>query len=300
MVGDVGFGAVEHLAARFPGRVINAGVAEQNMAGLASGMALSGKIVFTYSIANFPTLRSLEQIRNDICYHQARVKIVAVGGGFCYGSLGMSHHATEDLGIMRMLPGMLVVAPGDPSEAYAATCAVAAYEGPCYLRLGRAGEQIVHTGPIDFNLGQAIKVREGKDLTLITTGGMLGTACAVANTLSNDENLEARVLSMHTVKPLDEAAVLEAARDTGVIFTLEEHSINGGLGGAVAEVIAEANIARVKFRRIGVPATIISHVGSQDYIRGKVGLSPEKVLATVRSCVNAQHKHDDPEYRRGL
>ena len=284
MVGDLGFGVVEGWAKRFPSRFINAGVAEQNMAGLASGMALCGNTVFTYSIANFPTLRSFEQIRNDICYHRANVKIVAVGGGFSYGSLGMSHHAVEDLGVMRMLPELVVVAPGDPAEVRAATRAVAQYKGPCYLRLGRAGEPEVHAGAIDFQLGRAIRVRDGRALTIITTGGMLRTACDVADALAQ-EGIAARVLSMHTLKPLDENAVLAAAEETPFIFTLEEHSINGGLGGAVAEVIAESVNSKIVFRRIGVPPVFSSYVGSQDYLRDQFGLSVHKVLGTIRSCM---------------
>lgn len=284
MVGDLGFGAVEGWAKRFPARFVNAGVAEQNMTGLAAGMALYGKTVFTYSIANFPTLRSLEQIRNDICYHRANVKIVAVGGGFAYGPLGMSHHAIEDLGVMRMLPELLVVAPGDPAEARAATQALAKYEGPCYLRLGRAGEPPVHAGPIDFQLGRAVMVREGRDLTIITTGGMLRTGCDVADVLMQ-EGISARVLSMHTLKPLDEEAVLGSAEETPFIFTLEEHSVYGGLGGAVAEVIAESGKARVCFRRLGVPPVFSACVGSQEYLRDQFGLSPNKVLATIRGCI---------------
>src|SRR3954469_25913320 len=234
LVGDLGFGVVTDFAREYPDQFLNAGVAEQNMTGIAAGLALSGKIVFTYSIANFPTLRPLEQIRNDICYHRANVKVVAVGGGFAYGSLGATHHATEDLAIMRALPEMSVVAPGDPEEAAAATEAVAAHDGPCYLRLGRAGEQKVHARPIHFQLGKAIQVRQGGDLTIISTGGMLQTAVDTGDALSH-RGLQVRVLSMHTLKPLDTDAVLSAARETGGIFTLEEHSIIGGLGSAVAE-----------------------------------------------------------------
>ena len=157
-----GFGVVEPFMEELPDQFVNAGVAEQNMTGLAAGMALSGKIVFTYSIANFPTLRCLEHIRNDVCYHDADVKVVSVGGGFAYGSMGATHHATEDLGVMRLLPNMVVVAPGDPVEARAATRAVVAHPGPCYLRLGKAGEPVVHEEPIDFELGKAIVVREGE------------------------------------------------------------------------------------------------------------------------------------------
>src|SRR5207302_2491203 len=187
VVGDLGFGVVESFAQRFPNRFVNVGVAEQNMTGIAAGMALSGKVVFTYSIANFPILRCLEQIRNDVCYHNANVKIVAVGGGLAYGSLGSTHHATEDLAIMRALPRMVVVAPGDPTEAEAATQAVAAHAGPCYLRLGRAGESKVHRGEIDFQLGKAIQLRDGKDLTLISTGGLLETAVQVAESLRHSD-----------------------------------------------------------------------------------------------------------------
>jgi transketolase len=282
IVGDLGFGVVEEFARRFPKRFLNAGVAEQNMTGIAAGLALSGKIVFTYSIANFPILRCLEQVRNDVCYHNANVKIVAVGGGLAYGALGASHHATEDLAILRSLPRMTVVAPGDPAEAEAATRAVTTYPGPCYLRLGRAGEAKIHKAPIDFVLGKAIELRQGKDATLISTGGMLGTAMEVADFLQN-EDVQARVLSMHTVKPLDTAAIEKAVRETGAIFTLEEHSIVGGLGGAVAEFLAEASEAPVLFKRFGLPSQFSTFIGSQEYLRACHGLSAEVVALAIRA-----------------
>lgn len=284
IVGDLGFGVVEDFARRFPGRFLNAGVAEQNMTGIAAGMALSGKVVFTYSIANFPILRCLEQIRNDVCYHNANVKIVAVGGGLAYGGLGSTHHATEDLAIMRSLPQMVVVAPGDPVETEAATEAIAAHVGPCYLRLGRAGEAKVHPGQIHFKLGKAIQVRDGKDLTLISTGGLLETAVQVAETL-RDTGLEARVLSMHTVKPLDSDAILAAATETNAIFTLEEHSVIGGLGSSVAEILAEASTGFTVFKRFGLPSTFSCVVGTQEYIRAKYGLSVESLAGAIRSTL---------------
>ena len=286
VVGDLGFGVVEPFAARFPQRFLNVGVAEQNMTGIAAGVALCGKIVFTYSIGNFPTLRCLEQVRNDICYHNANVKVVAVGGGFAYGALGMTHHATEDLAIMRSLPGMMVVAPGDPLETEAATRAIAAYPGPCYLRLGRAGEPAVHPGSIDFRLGRALLLRDGRDLTLISTGGMLATALTVADHLAQD-GLQARVLSMHTVKPLDEAGVLHAARETGAMFTLEEHSLLGGLGGAVAEVLAESGELQMPFKRFALPSAFSSYVGSQEFLRDQYALSSEAIAAAVRKVMAA-------------
>jgi transketolase len=284
VVGDLGFGVVEEFARRFPKRFLNAGVAEQNMTGIAAGLALSGKIVFTYSIANFPILRCLEQVRNDVCYHNANVKIVAVGGGLAYGSLGATHHATEDLAILRSLPRMVVVAPGDPVETDAATRAVTTHAGPCYLRLGRAGEARVHTGGIDFQLGKAIQVRDGKDLTLVSTGGMLETAVKVAGTLHR-AGLQTRLLSMHTVKPLDSDSILAAARETGAVFTLEEHSVVGGLGGAVAELLAEAGEGVVVFKRFGLPSTFSSVVGTQEYLRAQHGLSVESLEAVIRSTL---------------
>jgi transketolase len=279
IVGDVGFGVVEPFCERFPKQFLNAGVAEQNMTGIAAGMALTGKIVFTYSIANFPTIRCLEQVRNDICYHSANVKIVAVGGGLSYGALGMSHHAVEDLAIMRAMPEMTVVAPGDPVETASATRALADYEGPCYLRLGRAGEPVIHSAPISFQIGKAIMVRDGEDLTLISIGGMLETAVRTADLLAVD-GIHARVLSMHTLKPLDSEAVLAAAEQTCAIATLEEHSLIGGLGSAVAEILAESHL-RVPFKRIGLPSASSAFVGSQEYLRAKHGLTEVEIVNSL-------------------
>ena len=281
VVGDLGFNAVEPFATRFPDRFLNVGVAEQNLAGIAAGLALSGRTVFTYSIANFPTLRPLEQIRNDICYHGANVKTVAVGGGYAYGALGSTHHATEDLAVMRVLPKMVVVAPGDLVETRAATRAVAAHEGPCYVRLGRAGERSVHPPEIEFELGRAIRVRDGDDLTLVSTGAMLSVAMTVAETLA-DQGVTTRVLSMHTIKPIDTEAVRTAARETPVVVTLEEHSVIGGLGGAVAEVIAESEDATARFKRLGLPPDFCTEVGSQSYLLERCGLSTAGILKTIR------------------
>src|SRR2546429_8953441 len=284
LVGDLGFGVVEPFTQRFPERFLNVGIAEQSMAGVAAGLALCGKIVFTYSIGNFSTLRCLEQIRNDICYHEADVKIVAVGGGFAYGALGMSHHATEDLAIMRALPGMVVVAPGDPLETAAAVRAVAGRSGPCYLRLGRAGEHTVHGDGMRFELGRAITLRDGGDVTLISTGAMLERALHVAERL-DAEGVHARVLSMHTLKPLDTEAVADAARQTGAIVTLEEHSAIGGLGSAVAEALLDGPAHPVRLRRVALPSMFAPTVGGQDYLRDAFGLSESAVAEAVRSLL---------------
>lgn len=282
---DLGFGVIEDFEKRFPNQFLNAGVAEQNMTGMAAGLALSGRIVFTYSIGNFPTLRCFEQIRNDVCYHNVNVKIVTVGGGFAYGALGSTHHATEDLAVMRALPNMTVVAPGDPVEAALATRAAAERPGPCYLRLARAGDPVMHTSLPVFEIGKAIQMREGSNLTLVSTGGMLPLTMKVADMLKN-RGLSARVLNMHTVKPLDEEALLRAAQETPLLVTLEEHSILGGLGGAVAEVLLESSLPKKpRFKRIGLHDTFATCIGSQDYLRDAHGLSPEAIAETIFSLV---------------
>jgi transketolase len=287
MTGDLGFSVVERFMEELPAQFVNAGVAEQNMTGMAAGMALSGKIVFTYSIANFPTFRCLEHIRNDVCYHDANVKVVSIGGGFAYGSMGATHFATEDLGVMRMLPGMTIVAPGDPVETEQATRALVELSGPCYLRLGKAGEPIVHKSATNFIVGKAIHVREGRDVTLISIGGMLHNSVAAADLLEKG-GLHARVLSMHTLKPLDEEAVLAAASETAALFTIEEHSVTGGLGSAVAEVLAEANLVCVPFKRLGIPSRFAPRVGSQEYLLAEHGLTAEQIAGSVKRFVTSR------------
>jgi transketolase len=284
MTGDLGFGVVTPFMAQLPKQFVNAGVAEQNMTGMAAGMALSGKIVFTYSIGNFPTMRCLEHIRNDVCYHNANVKVVTVGGGFAYGAMGATHHAIEDLAVMRSLPGIAVVAPGDPVETRAATRAIIEHSGPCYFRLGKAGEPIVHQQEIHFEWGKAIRMREGKDVTLISTGGILQTAVRAAQLLAGS-GIESRLLSMHTLKPLDEGAIFSAARETRAIVTLEEHSILGGLGSAVAELLAESALPRIPFKRIGVPPAFSPHIGSQEYMQDCHGLTPDAIARSVENIL---------------
>jgi transketolase len=281
-VGDLGFNAIELFAARFPDRFLNVGVAEQNLAGIAAGLALTGRTVFIYSIGNFPTLRCLEQVRNDICYHGANVKIVSNGGGYGYGSLGMSHHNTEDLAILRALPGMTVVAPADTHEAAEATRALAARPGPAYLRLGSPARNAPPASQ-PFEIGKAIRVQEGSDVTMISTGGCLSLALEAA-ALLRPEGVSTRVLSMHTIKPLDIEAVRRAATETRGVFTIEEHSILGGLGGAVAEVLAELN-ARAVFRRFGLPDSYAATAGSQQYLRAQAGLTPGAIAGGISSAL---------------
>jgi transketolase len=282
LVGDVGYTVVEPFAQEFPERYINVGVAEQNMVGIAAGLALCGKVVFVYSIANFPTERCVEHIRNDVCYHKTNVKIVATGGGFAYGAQGVTHHGTDDIGVMRSLPNMTIVVPGDPIESGLATRAIAKWAGPCYLRLVKSGEPIIHQTPPEFQIGKAIKVREGNDATLIATGAVVYNAVQAAEELLK-QGIQARVLSMHTIKPLDAEAVKSAARETGIIVTIEEHNILNGLGSAVAEVLSESGVPYTAFKRMGINDSFYYKAGSQKYLQKVFSISTEDIVKTVHS-----------------
>jgi transketolase len=276
LTGDLGFSVLEPFALKFPERYVNVGVAEQNMTGIAAGLAMSGKTVLTYSIANFPLLRCLEQIRNDICYHNLSVKLVAVGGGLAYGTAGYSHHALEDLAIMRAMPNMTVVAPGDPVETKLATQAIVKHRGPCYLRLGKAREPVIHKlEPKGFELGKAIPIKSGKSLVFISTGGILETVINAAGELEK-QGYSIGTISMPTLSPIDRNVIAKCAERPGCIITVEEHG-KGGLGTAVAEILAE--IGRpVQFKPIFVHDGTSGYIGSQEALRKYYGLSEEALV----------------------
>ena len=289
LTGDLGFGVLKPFWETVPDQFTDAGIAEQNMTTVAAGMALEGKKVFTYSIGNFPTLRCLEQIRNDCTYHKANVKIVCVGGGLVYGSLGMSHHATEDLAVMRALPDMVVMAPGDPAEAEAATRAIASYPGTCYLRLGRGGERRIHESVTDYQIGRALLIRDSrqegrKNITVFSSGAILDEVCDACRSL---EQKDVGILqySFPTVKPIDREAVIKCAKDTDAVFTVEEHNITGGFGSAVAEVMAEVACGTPLYR-IGLNDEYCTKVGSQQYLRNEYGLSAEKIAEYILDKMN--------------
>lgn len=283
LTGDLGFGVLTKFSHDFPSQYLNAGVAEQNMTGLAVGMALEGKTVFTYSIGNFPTLRCLEQIRNDVCYHRANVKIVSIGGGFCYGPLGISHHATEDLAIMRALPNLTVMAPGDLTETMLAVNAAYEMKGPCYLRLGRGNEPRVYDHEPDFFIGKAIPFVVQGDVALLSTGGILDNVVK-AHKILKDRGISASVYSVPTLKPFDHALVRSLSAASKMIVSVEEHSIIGGLGGAVAEVLAEMSGKRPPLVRIGLNDQFSCEVGDQTYLRHVYGLSPEAIADRVQKA----------------
>jgi transketolase len=284
ITGDLGFGVADRYIERRSRQFLNAGVAEQNMTGLATGIALEGRIVYTYSIGNFPTLRCLEQLRNDAAYHDANVKVVCIGGGFSYGPLGMSHHAMEDLAIMRAL-SITTVAPGCDWEAAEATEALASTPGTCYLRLDRSSAGNTGRPREKFTVGKARVLRHGNEVTIIATGGILGVALRAADELAAKSNVTCRVISMHTVHPLDTDVVLSAARETGGIVTVEEHTALGGLGSAVAETCMDAGVAPPVFKRVAFRDGLPSIVGSQTYLRQRYGLDERAVTAAAELVI---------------
>jgi transketolase len=279
--GDLGFGVLNDFIGKRPRQYINAGVAEQNMTAIACGMALEGARAYTYSIANFTTLRCLEQLRNDVCYHDANVTAVSIGGGFSYGQLGMSHFATEDLAILRALPNMTVVAPSDPWQAFELTKQLHARGGPTYLRIDKDKAGLPEDAAA-VTLGKARQVRDGSDAVIFSIGAILGEALAAAQTLS-ESGISVRVIDIHTLKPFDAEAVVAAASECGVVVTVEEHNIVGGLGAAVAEACLEAGAGVSAFRRIGLRDEFPSVVGDQKYLRARYGMDADSIAKAVKA-----------------
>ena len=257
------------------------GVAEQNMAGVAAGLAMEGYTPIIYSIVPFTTMRNFEQVRNDICYQNLNVKIVGVGAGFSYGPYGHTHHGLEDIGILRTLPNLTIVAPGDPVETELATRAMMKHTGPVYVRLGKAGEPTIHAKHPNFTIGKGIVVSDGHDVTIVATSTLLERAMAVSDILAKKMGIQARVVSMPTIKPLDERLIMESAKKTRVLVTLEEHSIIGGLGSAVSEVIAESGYPCI-FKRIAVPDRFTKVIGLQEYMRKANGLSEAQITSVIK------------------
>lgn len=276
---DLGFSVVEKFRDKFPDRYINVGIAEQNMAAVAAGIALEGNTVFIYSIGNFPTLRCIEQIRNDICYHNANVKILAVGSGFAYGTLGMTHHATEDLAIMRTLPNMRVFTPCDFVNAEAIAEDICKIQGPCYVRLERGGEKQVFTKEENFMIGKLKELRKGSDIAIIVIGTVINEALKAADDLKY-QNKNISVYSVYTLKPLDKQEILNIAKKHKYILTIEEHQIVGGLGSTISEIIAESGIA-IKVIRLGLHDEFTSIVGNQEYLRKVYNMDTESIKKRI-------------------
>lgn len=277
---DLGIGTLKNFKAEMPERFFMEGVSEANLIGISAGLALEGKVVYACTIATFLTRRCFEQVCLDLCLHNVRVRLIGNGGGLVYAPLGPTHLATEDIAIFRALPNMTILAPADATEMKRMMPHTVDHDGPIYIRLGKGGDPIV-TRDEPFAIGKIFPMREGKDAVIVSTGVMLKRALDAAEAL-HAKDIEASVLHCPTVKPLDEAVIRQYAGQVPVIVTVEEHTIVGGLGSAVAEIIAEAGFPTVKkFRRIGIPDTFPDKYGSQDSLLARYDITSDRIVATV-------------------
>lgn len=276
IVGDVGFSVIEPFQKKFPNRYINAGIAEQNMIGMAAGLAMAGKNVYVYSIIPFVTMRCFEQIRIDLCSQQLPVKLIGVGGGLSYGPSGITHHAIEDIAIMRALPEMTVIAPGSKFEAQQITPKLNTVKGPLYLRLSNSENSVIYPENIEIKIGKAVEVIPHDEFLIIATGNAVDLGFSVQKYLENI-GIHVGFVSMPTIKPID-SAYFEAKKQTlKAIFTIEEHNVIGGLGEALARMICENFEQKIIFKAFGINDFYFHEVGTRAYLNKKAGLSVEKI-----------------------
>ena len=278
--GDIGNKLFDKFKEKAPGRFFNCGVAEANMMGVAAGMALSGLRPVVYTITPFTTTRCFEQIRVDVCYHKAPVIIVGTGSGLSYADLGPTHHSCEDLAILRTLPEMTVMAPGDSLELRAALQAALGHDGPVYMRIGKKGEPQIHSEISKLEIGRALTIQDGKDVCLVSTGVMLSVVMDAAKRLA-EQKISARVESFPTVKPLDVRRLAEIFGQYPVVAVAEEHGRIGGLAGAVAEWLAGQDKPRAKLLSFGTADEFMHEVGTTEYARRKWGLTAENIAREV-------------------
>jgi transketolase len=279
--GDIGNRLFDKFRAAHPDRFINCGVAEQNMTGVAAGLAMSGLRPVTYTITPFVTTRCLEQIRTDAAYHDVPVTIVSVGAGLAYAGLGPTHHACEDISFLRSIPNMVVIAPGDAWEVRSALRAVLKQDRPAYIRMGKKGEPVVHEGmPENFQIGKAITIKQGDDVCLLSTGNMLPEALEAQHILA-ENGISAEVVSFHTIKPLDYARLADAFSRYRLVATIEEHSVIGGFGSAVAEWVIDGGVMPKKFIRFGTPDAFFKKSGEQEFAREQLGLTGKQIAERI-------------------
>ena len=282
-ISDNGAIVYDQYRADFPEQYLNLGISEANMLGMAAGMASRGKVPFAYTIGAFLAYRAFEFIRNDICLQNHNVKVVGTGAGEVYSGLGPTHHATEDLGGLRTLPNLTILCPASPKEVYAATYAAYRHNGPVYLRLGTNKEPEIYEGEPVFEIGKGVELKSGNDVAVFGTGSILKDVLDVADALERD-GISARVVNIHTLKPLDTDIILKAIHETGRVVTVEDHNIIGGLGSAVAEVIAESGLG-VKFRRVGL--TDFSHgYGTYAQVKEANSIGKKQIEDAVRKVVS--------------
>ena len=281
LVGDLGFGVLKKFSDAYPERFINVGIAEQNLSAVAAGLALEGNTVFTYSISNFPTFRCLEQVRNCISYHKANVKIVSIGAGLSYGTLGMTHHATEDLSVMRAIPNMTIFSPADVYESVAVTTAACKIDTPCYIRLGKGREPLIHQHKLEnYEIDKAIKIFDGDDCAIFSTGSISNEALNAARRL-NAEGIGTAFFTFPTVKPIDIDVIERYAKKCAMIVTIEENNVVGGFGSAVAEIVSELKGEKAFLKRVGINDEFTNNVGSHDYLKDYYNLKEDYIFAMI-------------------
>ncbi|MFK7859353.1 MAG: transketolase family protein [Granulosicoccus sp.] len=283
---SVGSSKLAGFASTWPDRLVNVGIAEQNLVGVGAGLANGGKIPFVCAASCFLTGRALEQIKADVAYSQTNVKLCGISSGMAYGELGPTHHSIEDFAWMRVLPGIVIIAPADPAETRGAVKFAVNHAGPVFLRLSRVGVPDLFGDDHDFTVGKADLMRDGRDLSIIANGTLTHRALNAAHLLS-EHGIEARVLNMSTVSPLDADSIVKAAIDTGAILTCEEHSVYGGLGSSVAEVVVQHHPVPMKI--MGVPG-IFAPTGSANFLLDEFGMSPDGICEAGRILISKKGK----------
>lgn len=277
--GDIGNKLFDNFKKLFPSRFYNCGVAEANMTGVAAGLAMCGLRPITYTIASFNTLRCLEQIKLDICYHNVPVIIVGVGAGLSYSTLGGSHHACDDIAILKSIPNLTIAAPADSFEVRKILKEALNLKGPLYLRLGKKGEPKIHSQIPELTIGKGLIVEQGQDLCIFATGNMVFLALEIAKELKK-ENISAQVVSLHTIKPLDTEIIKINSKNFPVMISLEEHNLIGGLGSSIAEFLIDNQIT-TPLLRFGLKDFFPKTLGTQEFIRNIYGLNKENITLKI-------------------
>ncbi len=288
VIGDTGFSVFEDFERRFGNRFINIGIAEQNFVAFGAGLAAMGIKPYLYNVVSFMTLRAMEQIVLDVCFQENPVVLVGVGGGHAYGPAGPTHHGAFDLAMLRPIPNLTIVCPADPVEMRACMLASEHYDKPMYIRIGRSIDPVIHTAPIDFRIGKSIRMREGNDASLLATGTKTKDALEVADLLER-KGIHISVYSVHTIKPLDEDAVIGCVSGGKPLFTLEEHSVVGGLGSAVGEVLHKIRgESPIRFKPYGFPDMFAPVTGSREYLGRLFGIDPLSIAADMEQAITSR------------
>lgn len=293
LLADNGIIVFDEFRLRRPGQLLNLGIAESNLVGMAAGLATGGFKPVVYSIIPFLVMRPFEFIRDDVCYQNLDVTLVGIGAGFAYSTLGPTHHGTEDVALLACLPNLTVVSPCDPAETRRAARAAYEHDGPVYLRIGTGRNPVVAGDDAPFELGKALVLREGTDVALVSTGTILSEVLAAAETLAA-EGISARVVNVHTLSPLDEATLLAAARDTGAVLTIEEHTTLGGLASLTAKVLLERGAGPLRFASLGLEKRFCENYGPIEDLRASLGLTAADIAARARALVRERPESEPP------